>query len=117
MLRIVIPLWFVACAYGLTCSVCGHSDCCASDACSIHCRGMGRAGGYCKFSELEDRCICYCYRGTHQKMINITRLEKFSKGCFCYADNQQFSCGFIYSRKLCCKGRWIPCPYVSCPCQ
>jgi hypothetical protein len=54
-------------ADALTCSVCGHRDCCASDACSIECRTVHhKGGGVCRFSAQEDRCICYCYSETDE---------------------------------------------------
>lgn len=59
---IILSLLSIIVINSLTCSMCGTRDCCKSDICSIHCRQMGRNGGYCEYSSLENRCICYCYR-------------------------------------------------------
>ena len=79
-MRVFILLVFFALAsYSLTCSVCGHRDCCPADACSLHCREMGKSGGACKFTDQEDRCICYCYRGTEKDIKNSIPASKLEQ--------------------------------------
>ena len=59
----------------LTCSYDGNS-CPSAELCSVHCRQLGRDGGYCKWSALEQRCICYCYND-NGVVINSDDLDTF----------------------------------------
>lgn len=64
--------------------MCGTRDCCKSNICSIHCRQMGRGGGYCSYAQREDRCICYCYK--NQRFYQIESSENFQNSTSCKAD-------------------------------
>lgn len=78
---VILVLWIIfgitvpaTPASALTCSYSGD-QCPSAEACSIHCRQLGRAGGQCKWSPLENRCICYCYRGDGHKTYEERRTK------------------------------------------
>lgn len=59
---LLLTVYFLATSHAWTCDQCGVKDCCSSSLCSSECRARGKNGGYCQYSSLENRCICYCYR-------------------------------------------------------
>jgi hypothetical protein len=85
MITFCVFILLIALSEAITCSICGHMDCCPSEPCSIHCKQLGRAGGSCKFSSQEDRCICYCYRSVEflERAENLTESTSLSDGAGC----------------------------------
>ena len=64
----------------LTCSLDG-SSCPSAEFCSIHCKQLGRKGGYRKWSSLENRYIYHCYDGASNKRENSDVLDASISYC------------------------------------
>ena len=73
MMKIVLlVLFLVVSVLTLTCSYNGN-NCPSAEVCSAHCKQLGRKGGACQWSDVEKRCICYCYTTKISFVTNTTR--------------------------------------------